>query len=131
MPKTRHVFKRQEIRVDAGGMIPPRRAQVFELAACGKTTKEIARELEVSPETVNWHLDELRDQFHATNRTDLISQGWMHGILQARTAVATVIMALCLLSAMPMARTRVARRVQPRPPATRQIGRREIAPFYA
>ena len=126
MPKKKHVFRRQEIEVNAGGMIPPRRAQVFELAACGKATKEIARELGVSPETVNWHLDELKDQFGATSRVDLVSQGWMHGILSARQAVRALALFLAILSTGPAIRTcRSLRSPASRVVQSQRIGRRE------
>ena len=130
MPRTRKTYQRMEVDLAHPEAFAPRRGEMFRLLATGMTLKEVARELDVSPETVAWHLDELKDQFCATSRVDLINQAWMHGLLQARTAVAILVIALCLLSAMPMARTRTTRTVQTRPAATRQIGRREIAPLY-
>ena len=131
MPRTRKTYPRMEVELAHPEAFAPRRGEMFRLLATGMTCKEVARELGVSPETVDWHLGELKAQFCATSRLDLINQAWMHGILQARVAVAAIVMALCLLSAMPMARTRVTRPAHTRPPAGRQIGRREISALYA
>lgn len=93
--------------------------------------KEIARALGISVDTVNWHTAELMDQFHAASRLDLISQGWMHGILKARKATVATAFMLAMFASLPMGRTRVSRVSSPRPVAsTGRVGRREISGIY-
>lgn len=86
MARAKLYFERMEAELADPDMLPKRRGQVMECAAAGMQSKEIARALGISVDTVNWHLAELMDQFHAASRLDLVSQGWMHGILKARKA---------------------------------------------
>lgn len=124
-------FKRLEAELADRSILPERRGQVLECAASGMQSKQIARALGISVDTVNWHLGELMDQFHAASRLDLISQGWMHGILQARKSAAAMVFLLCMFASLPMARTRVSRVSSPRPVAsTGRVGRREISGIY-
>lgn len=98
------------------------------LAARGMSAKEIGRQLDISPDTVNWHLDEAKDQFHAQTRVDLISQGWMQGLFRAR-ALALLLMTFSILPAM---RSRPTPVTGTRPPAVRNvIGRSAIREIRA
>ncbi len=82
-------------------------------------------------DTVNCHLAALMDQFHAASRLDLISQGWMHGILQARKAAVTTAFVLAVFASLPMARTRVSRVSSQRPvPSMTRIGRHEVPGIF-
>ena len=92
-------YPRKEVELADETLLPPRRAKVVTLAAQGKSAKEIARELGISPETVNWHLDEAKDQFHAHSRVDLISQGWMQGLFRARL-LALLLMGFAMMPAL-------------------------------
>ncbi|MFL1404219.1 helix-turn-helix transcriptional regulator [Marinobacter sp. M1N3S26] len=125
-------FERMEAELADREVLPERRGLVLECAAAGMTNKEIARALGISIDTVAWHLGELMDQFHARTRQDLVSQGWMHGILQARRAVITTAFVLAVFASFPMARTRVTRVNTTRPVASAmRLGRHEIAGLYA
>ncbi len=121
-------YPRMEVELADETLLPPRRAEVVMLAARGMSAKEIGRALHISPETVNWHLDEAKDQFHAHSRVDLISQGWMQGLFRAR-ALSIVLMGLAV---MPALRSRPAPFNGTRPPVTQNtIGRTAIRGIYA
>mgnify|MGYP006431000339 CR=1 FL=1 len=105
MPKQTEYFERLAIAVAESCSLTGRRSAVLELTAQGLSSKEIARKLGIQPETVDRHIDALKEQFGAINRADLISQGWMHGILQARAAVRALVLFLAILSAGPAIRT--------------------------
>ncbi|WP_430415788.1 response regulator transcription factor [Marinobacter adhaerens] len=116
-------YPRMEVELADESLLPARRAEVVMLAARGMSAKEIARDLDISPDTVNWHLDEAKDQFHAHSRADLISQGWMQGLFRARM-LAYLLMAA---SVMPAMRSRPSPVNATRPPVTRNtIGRTAI-----
>lgn len=109
-------------------LLPPRRSEVVVLAARGLSAKEIARELQISPDTVSWHLDEAKDQFHAQSRVDLISQGWMQGLFRARMLA----WALLVLAAVPAMRSRPSSVSSSRPPVTAsRLCRNPIRANYA
>lgn len=116
-------YPRMEVELADTKLLPPRRAEVVMLAARGMSTKAIARQLGISPATVEWHLDEAKDQFHALTRLDLISQGWMQGLFRARM-LAWMLMAF---STIPALRSRPSPMNGTRPPAVRNvIGRNAI-----
>lgn len=52
--------------------ITARETQVLELVESGKTTKEIARLLSISPKTVEFHRHNLMKKFKASNMADLV-----------------------------------------------------------
>ncbi|KMQ75271.1 response regulator transcription factor [Marinobacter subterrani] len=116
-------YPRMEVELADTTLLPPRRAEVLKLAARGMSSKAIARELGISPATVEWHLDEAKDQFHALTRLDLISQGWMQGLFRARMLA----WALMAFSTLPALRSRPTPMTGTRPPAVRNvIGRNAI-----
>lgn len=116
-------YPRMEVELADTTLLPPRRAEVLKLAARGMSSKAIARELGISPATVEWHLDEAKDQFHALTRLDLISQGWMQGLFRARMLA----WALMAFSTLPALRSRPTPMTGTRPPAVRNvIGRTAI-----
>lgn len=121
-------YPRMTVELADTTLLPPRRAEVVMLAARGMSAKEIGRELDISPDTVNWHLDEAKDQFHAHSRVDLISQGWMQGLFRARMLA----WMLVAFSALPAMRSRPTPMTGTRPPAVRSvIGRTAIREFRA
>ena len=98
------------------------------LTAQGLSSKDIADRLGISVQTVEWHLGELKDQFCAFSRVDLISQGWMQGLFRARM-LAWMLVAFSTLPAM---RSRPTPMTGTRPPAVRSvIGRTAIREFRA
>lgn len=115
--RRRPTYPRMEVELADTTLLPPRRAEVVTLAARGLSAKMIARELGISPATVEWHLDEAKDQFHALTRLDLISQGWMQGLFRARM-LAVLLMALALTPAL---RSRPTPMTGTRPPAVRNV----------
>lgn len=128
MGRRKTTFPRIEIELADTTLLPPRRGQVVELAAGGLTAKQIAQKLGISPETVNWQLDEAKDQFGALNQRDLISQGWMRGLFRARM-LAFLLMAFAMAPAM---RSRPSPVNASRPPVVRNvIGRTQVSGFYA
>lgn len=128
MGRRKTTFPRIEIELADTTLLPPRRGQVVELAAGGLTAKQIAQKLGISPETVNWQLDEAKDQFGALNQRDLISQGWMRGLFRARM-LAFFLMAFAMAPAM---RSRPSPVNASRPPVVRNvIGRTQVSGFYA
>lgn len=125
--KARITFPRMVVELADRTALPKRRGEVFELAARGMQSKEIARALDISVHTVDWHLGELADQLCAINQKDLISQGWMHGLLRARVLA----WALILCSTLPAMRSRPSPRAGGRPPVrTNSIGRHPSRPLY-
>ncbi|MCK7542933.1 helix-turn-helix transcriptional regulator [Marinobacter bryozoorum] len=132
MARTKLYFERMEAELADPNLLPKRRGQVMECAAAGMQSKEIARALGISVDTVNWHLGELMDQFHAASRLDLVSQGWMHGILKARKATVATAFVLAMFASLPMTRTRVNQVNTTRPVASvMRLGRYEISGVYA
>ncbi|SOB76145.1 regulatory protein, luxR family [Marinobacter sp. LV10R510-11A] len=126
--KPRTTYPRMLVELADTTLLPPRRGEVVMWAARGMTAKEIGRALHISPETVSWHLDEAKDQFHASSRVDLISQGWMQGLFRARMLA----WALLVLSAGPALRSRPSPVNGTRPPVTAsRIGRTQIRCNYA
>ncbi len=121
--RAKTIFPRMDVELADKTKLPPRRGQVLELVGRGLSTEDIAIELGISPNTVTWHLDELKDQLCALNRVDLISQGWMHGLFRARMLA----WALMAFSTLPALRSRPTPMTGTRPPAIRNvIGRTAI-----
>tara|TARA_R110000850_G_scaffold264606_1_gene393759 strand:- start:9692 stop:10048 length:357 start_codon:yes stop_codon:yes gene_type:complete len=117
-----------EVELADTTLLPPRRAEVVMYAARGMSAKEIGRRLGISPATVEWHLDEAKNQFHALTRLDLVSQGWMQGLFKARM-LAWMLMAFSMIPAM---RSRPSPVNGTRPPAVRNVvGRSAVREFRA
>lgn len=126
--KPKPTYPRMIVELADTSLLPPRRSEVCMLAARGLSSKEIARDLGISPDTVDWHLDEAKDQLHAHSRVDLISQGWMQGLFRARMLA----WALLAFAAVPAMRSRPSSVSSSRPPVTAsRIGRNPIRTNYA
>ena len=61
--------------------ISGREREVLELLAAGRSNKEIARQLEVSPNTVKTHVSKLFEKLAVRRRTEAISRARELGIL--------------------------------------------------
>lgn len=66
---------------DEGGRLTTRERQVLELAAGGKTTGDIARELIVSPHTVVTHRRSLFSKLGATTMPQAVAVAFRQGLL--------------------------------------------------
>jgi len=53
-----------------------RECQVLELAAKGLTNKEIARHLEISPKTIDSHLQKIYRKMQVSNRVEAVMVFW-------------------------------------------------------
>jgi DNA-binding CsgD family transcriptional regulator len=62
--------------------ISPRELEVLQELAAGRSNKEIARELDVSPNTVKTHVARLFEKLGARRRTDAIQRARELGILR-------------------------------------------------
>ena len=62
--------------------ISGREREVLELLAAGRSNKEIARQLEVSPNTVKTHVARLFEPLQAKRRTDALNKARELGILR-------------------------------------------------
>lgn len=62
--------------------ISPREREVLEEIAAGRSNKEIAQRLDVSPNTVKTHASRLFEKLGATRRTDAINRARELGILR-------------------------------------------------
>lgn len=51
-----------------GSHLTPREQEVMTFVACGATNREIARELSVTPDTVNRHIDAILRKLGVANR---------------------------------------------------------------
>lgn len=112
--------------------LTPRQRDIADLIRKGCSNVEMAVELEISLETVNSHVDALKDKFHALSKYDLINQFWVHGILERPRMMAIAAFFLCALSAMPQGRITV-RAPQGRPKVAQvmRVNRQEISGVIA
>jgi DNA-binding NarL/FixJ family response regulator len=61
--------------------LTPREAQILQYLAQGLANKQIAEILEISPNTVKYHLASIYEKIGATNRADAVTRGMQQGIL--------------------------------------------------
>ena len=66
---------------DPYGRLTPREREVFHLIAEGKTTKEIARVLEISAKTAENHRTRVLEKLEARNTAELIRYAVRHGLM--------------------------------------------------
>lgn len=62
-----------------GGPLSPREVDVLQLLANGKSVKEIAGELQISPYTVQDHVASLMKKLHASSRAQAVAEGLRAG----------------------------------------------------
>jgi DNA-binding NarL/FixJ family response regulator len=65
----------------SGNQLTSRQREVLRLVASGKTTKEIARDLGISPKTVEFHRGRLMERIGAHDVTGLTRFALQHGVL--------------------------------------------------
>jgi two-component system, NarL family, response regulator NreC len=65
-------YRRPEEAADPYGTLTPREREVFHLVIDGKTTKEIARQLAISPKTAENHRARLMDKLGVHNTAELV-----------------------------------------------------------
>ena len=73
----------KRVRSD-GCRLTAREFEVLELIATGRTNRQIANELYISPETVSHHLRHIFAKTGSTNRTEASAYAHHHGLLQER-----------------------------------------------
>ena len=132
MPRRIHHYEHLDPQMGDTSKLSPRQRDVVDLMRTGMSTVDIAHELGVTVDTAASHVDALKDRFCATNKTDLICQMWIHGILERPRMLGIVAFFLCALAAMPMSRTSV-RPVQGRSQTAQvmRVNRQEIAGIFA
>ncbi|WP_278366905.1 helix-turn-helix domain-containing protein [Marinobacter salarius] len=128
MPKRIHHYEHLEPELGDTSHLSPRQREVAELISKGYKSIDIAVELGISLDTVNNHIDALKDKLSAFNKCDLICQMWIHGILERPKMMSLVVFMLCALAALPIGRTTV-RAPQGRPKVAQvaRVGRHEIS----
>lgn len=62
-------------------MLTPREIEVLTMLAEGLGNKEIARQLELSENTVKFHLSSIFGKLGASSRTEAVMQGMRHGLI--------------------------------------------------
>jgi two-component system, NarL family, response regulator NreC len=65
-------YRRPEESADPYGNLTPREREVFHLVVDGRTTKEIARQLAISPKTAENHRSRLMDKLGVHNTAELV-----------------------------------------------------------
>lgn len=107
MSRRIHYYEHREPELGDTSKLSPRQREVVFHMRRGLSNVEIAEEMGISLETVNSHVEKLKDRFSALNKIDLICQMWLHGILERPRMMSLVACLLCTLAAMPTARTNV------------------------
>lgn len=65
--------------------ITPREMDVLRLLCAGVTSyADLTEALCMSPNTLNWHLDQLRTKFGVSERAQIIGYALVHGLLEVR-----------------------------------------------
>lgn len=76
--------------------LAPRQAEALAHIACGRTAKETARLMHISPRTVEMHLLIAQDHLGARSRLHLITQAVGAGVMWVREATAMLALAFVL-----------------------------------
>jgi DNA-binding NarL/FixJ family response regulator len=61
--------------------ISPREMEVLEVLSLGRTNKEIAEQLSISPDTVKAHLDHIFEKLGASDRTAAVAEAFRRGLI--------------------------------------------------
>ena len=72
----------------AGGLLTPKEADVLRLLAAGLSNKHIAKTMDISDETVKWHLKNLFSKLSAGTRRHAVDRARMMGLVVDEGAVA-------------------------------------------
>ena len=79
-PATRG-FERNDAAVRSLGLTP-RECQILELLASGQSTKEIARQLGISPNTAKTHLARVYEKLEVPDRAAAVAEAFKRGLLR-------------------------------------------------
>ena len=74
-------YRRPEEATDPYGALTPREREVFHLVVEGKTTKEVAKALAISPKTAENHRTRLMDKLGVHNTAELVRYAARRGLL--------------------------------------------------
>jgi two-component system, NarL family, nitrate/nitrite response regulator NarL len=76
----------EEVQVqDKGPQVAPlskRETEILQKVAYGATTKEVARDLEISPHTVKTHLERIFEKLGANDRAQAVAIAIRNGIVE-------------------------------------------------
>jgi DNA-binding NarL/FixJ family response regulator len=75
---------------DAASGLTPRQREVLRLVAAGRSSNEIADALNISPRTVEFHRNKLKQELHLRNQSELVRFAIKHGIAVVAVWVAAV-----------------------------------------
>jgi two-component system response regulator DegU len=67
---------------DNGSPLSPREVQILQHIASGSSTKEVARDLEISAHTVKTHLERIFDKLGANDRAQAVAIALRMGLVQ-------------------------------------------------
>ena len=67
----------------ASGLLTPKEAKILSLLSDGMSNKLIARAMEISDETVKWHLKNLFSKLSAANRKHAVGRARLLGLIAA------------------------------------------------
>ena len=70
--------------------LTPREQEILELVAKGLSAKEIAGQIGIAPRTVEGHIDSVRLKVRARNKTHMVTQAVLAGVLKLGNRAATV-----------------------------------------
>jgi DNA-binding CsgD family transcriptional regulator len=63
--------------------LSPRETEILRLAALGRTSKEMAAELDIRERTVNWHLSNVFRKLGVKSRTEAVVLALEKGLIRA------------------------------------------------
>ncbi len=66
--------------MERGGGLTERQREVLSLVAQGLSYKEVGARLSLSPRTIKYHMAEIMDQLHLTNRAQVLAFAARHGM---------------------------------------------------
>lgn len=67
-------------------VLTPQQERVLELASSGLTNRQIGARMHISESTVRFHIQKLKDQVGAQNRTELVARAIRHGLIEPAPA---------------------------------------------
>ncbi|MEW6684515.1 MAG: response regulator transcription factor [Nitrospirota bacterium] len=79
---------------DAASGLTPRQREVLRLVAEGRSAKEIAAALHISPRTVEFHRNKIKEELHLHNQSELVQFALKHGIAVTVTWISAVVHAV-------------------------------------
>ena len=97
-------YPNREVALGDASGLSARQSQILLLIQRGLTYHEIADRLGISAETVKHHVIKLEEKFCVHDRPSLVSQAWLHGVLQPARTCRIIAFALCVLASFPLAR---------------------------